>query len=497
MYDTTNGERYSARQSIREVIMRERDVDALGNGLRGELIGRDDAAYDAARRVWNGLIDRHPSLIVRCADADDVVASLRFAQAHDLDVAVRGGGHSVAGFGTCDDGIVIDLGRMKGIEVDADRRVARAQGGVIWQELDRETQRSGLATAGGVISTTGIGGLTLGGGFGWLSRRLGATVDSLLSAEVVTADGQIVTTSAHENEDLFWALRGGGGNFGVVTSFEYRLHQVGPTIFGGWIGYPLERADDLLRLYREWMPTAPDELSADVVLAPPPEEGVPEELLGMPMISVGLCYSGPLAAGEEAIAPLRELGDPALDRTGALPYTTMQSTFDSHVPHGICTHWKTANLSELTDGAIQALLEQFARAPSTGSTSGSTIVIEYLEGAFGRRDEAGTAFNNPGDPYRIIVEANSARASDSEASRDWARGCSEALAPFTTGSVYLNYLGAEGEQQVKNAYGASKFDKLRQIKQVYDPANVFRLNQNIPPEPHRASAHIAPEANVS
>jgi FAD/FMN-containing dehydrogenase len=453
------------------------DVDGLRNELRGELIGPDDAAYDAARRVWNGVIDRHPSLIARCADASDVVASLRFAQDNDLDVAVRGGGHSVAGFGTCDHGLVVDLGRMKGIRVDADRRVARADGGVLWQELDRQTQRVGLATAGGVISTTGIGGLTLGGGFGWLSRRFGATVDNLLSAEVVTADGRIVTASAGENEDLFWALRGGGGNFGVATSLEYRLHPVGPRVFGGFLAYPVERAAELLRFYREWTPTVPDELSADVVFAPPPEEDATDGVQGVPMVSVGFCYSGPVEDGEKAIAPLREFGEPLLDESGELLYTTMQSTFDPHVPAGIYTHWKTANLAELSDGAIQALLEQFALAPA----SGSTIVIEHLDGAYGRRDEASTAFSHAGETYRVIVEANSFRAADSDASRDWARGVSEAVAPFTTGSIYLNYLGAEGDEQVRRAYASAKFETLRQIKQAYDPENVFRLNQNIPP----------------
>jgi FAD/FMN-containing dehydrogenase len=458
--------------------MRENDLQALGRELHGDVIDARDATYDAARQVWNGLIDRHPALIAQCVDAADVAASLRFAQDHDLVVAVRGGGHSIAGYGTCDSGIVIDLGRMKAIDVDMSERIARAQGGVTWGELDRETQRFGLATPGGVISTTGIAGLTLGGGFGWLSRRFGATVDNLLAAQVVTADGQIIRASAEENAELFWGLRGGGGNFGVVTSFEYRLHPVGPMIFGGFVGYPIERAPAFLRFYREWMPTVPDELSADVVLLSPlPGEGIDPSLVGKPMITLGLCYSGPVENGEEQIASLRAFGDPELELLGPLPFTEMQSAYDSYVPHGICAYWQTAHCKGLSDGLIISVLDQFSRRTSARSM----VVIEYLAGAFGRRDEATTAFTNPGDPYRVLVEAISVAPEEGERNVAWANAASDSLAPFSSGSVYLNYLGSEGEERVKIAYGSAKYAQLMRLKQAYDPTNVFRLNQNIAP----------------
>jgi len=459
-------------------VIDEEAAQTLKAGLRGEVILPDDEGYETARRVWNGLIDRRPALIARCAGAADVLDAVRFAHANDLVVAVRGGGHNLGGFGTCDGGIVIDLSLMKGIRVDPRSRVVRAEGGVKWGELDHETQAFGLATTGGLVSTTGIAGLTLGGGSGWLSRKHGFSCDNLLSADVATADGRLLTASHDENDDLFWGLRGGGGNFGIVTSFEYRVHPVGPMILGGAVFYPVEQAMDFLRFYREWTPTLPDEVGTDAAFLTAPEAPfIPEHLQGTPMIGLALCYSGPLEGGEEAIKGLREFGPPAIDLVGPMPYTALQGMFDPFFPHGICSYWKTEYVDDLSDGAIETIISHVAKAPSALPQ----LHIEHQRGAVARVGRDETAFSHRDAGYRVLAVALWTDPAETEMQVEWAREGSRAIKPFSTGGVYLNFLGEEGEDRVRAAYRPETYARLAALKAKYDPTNFFRLNQNIKP----------------
>jgi FAD/FMN-containing dehydrogenase len=453
--------------------------DELGGSFRGELLLPTSPGYDTARRIWNGAIDRHPARIARCTGAADVVAAVRFARERNLVVAVRSGGHGVAGHALCDDGLVIDLSPMKGIRVDPATRTARAEAGVLWGELDRETQLFGLATVGGIVTHTGIAGLTLGGGLGWLMRKHGATVDNLLSADVVTAQGEIVTASEEENPDLFWAIRGGGGNFGIVTSFEYRLHPVGPVVLAGPVFHPLGDAPEVLRFYREFIAAAPDELTMifDLSVAPP-LPFLPEEVHGKPIVMVGACYAGPPNEGAEVVRPLKQFGRPIVDLLEPKPYTALQSMFDPLVPHGWHRYWKSVELPPLTDDAIDTLVEHVAAITSPRSY----CIVFQLGGALARVGEDETAFSQRDAAHNVNINAVwTEEDPDAERHIAWARDFFDAMQPHAGGRVYLNFLGDEGGNRVRQAYGARNYERLVELKRAYDPTNFFRLNQNIEP----------------
>src|SRR5262245_54215638 len=453
--------------------------DEFDESFRGELLLPTSPGYDTARRIWNGAIDRHPACIARCTGGVDVVAAVRFARERDLVVAVRSGGHGVGGQALCDGGLVIDLSPMKGIRVDPATRTGRAQAGVLWGELDGETQLFGLATVGGIVSHTGVSGLTLGGGIGWLMRKYGATVDNLLSVDLVTADGELVTASEDENPDLFWGVGGGGGKCGIVPSFEYRLHPVGPTVLAGPIFHPLEDAPDVLRSYREVAAAAPDELTTIVELElAPPLPFLPEDVHGQPIVMVGACYAGPPEDGAEVVAPLKEFGNPIVDRLEPKPYLAMQSMFDPLVPHGWHRYWKSVELPPLTDDAIDTLIDHTSRITSPRSY---TIILQ-LGGALGRVPEGATAFSQRDAAHNVVINAVwTEDDSDAHGHIAWARDFFDGLQPHARDRVYVNLLGDEGLDRVRQAYGTEKYDRLVELKRRYDPTNFFRLNQNIPP----------------
>jgi FAD/FMN-containing dehydrogenase len=455
------------------------EVERLRAGVRGPAILPTDPGYDAARAIWNGAIDRHPACIVRCTGAADVVAAVRFARERDLLVAVRSGGHGVGGHALCDGGLVIDLSPMKGIRVDPATRTARAEAGVLWGELDRETQLFGLATVGGIVTHTGIAGLTLGGGIGWLMRKHGATVDNLLSADVVTAQGEIVTASEEENPDLFWAIRGGGGNFGIVTSFEYRLHPVGPIVLAGPVFHLLEDAPAVLRVYREFIAAAPDEVTTIFELSvAPPAPFLPEEVHGKPIVMVGACYAGSPDEGAEVVRPLKQLGRPIVDLLEPKPYTALQSMFDPMVPHGWHRYWKSVELPPLTDDAIDTLVEH---APAVTSPKSYCIVFQ-LGGALARVGDDETAFSQRDAAHNVNINAVwTEEDPDGERHVAWARDFFDAMQPHAGERVYVNFLGEEGGNRVRQAYGARNYERLVELKRAYDPTNFFRLNQNIEP----------------
>ena len=444
-------------------------VDALRASLSGALLRPGDAGYDDARTIFNGMIDRRPGLIARCAATGDVAKAVRFARERGLIVSVRGGGHNVAGNAICDGGLMIDLTPMKGIRVDPAARTARAQGGVTWREFDRETQAYGLATTGGAISSTGIAGLTLGGGFGWLGRSYGMSCDNLLSADVVLADGSIVTASADENADLFWGLRGGGGNFGVVTSFEYRLHPV-TSILGGMLLYPFEQAGAVLRAARDFNQSSPDQMSVFGVLMTAPD--------GNKVIALLVCYNGPIEQGEALLRPLRERTNPMADLVAPITYEQQQTLLDDGFPFGLQNYWKSEFLKRLPDEAIDVLVEQFSAVPSPLSA----LVLEQFGGAYRRVGADETAFVHRDWDYNFLIIARWTDPAEADRNIQWARGVWQAVQPFASGGVYVNYLepGQEGADRVRAAYGPV-YDRLVALKNRYDPSNFFRLNQNIRP----------------
>jgi FAD/FMN-containing dehydrogenase len=454
-------------------------ISELAGSFAGAVIAPGDPAYDDARQVWNGAIDRRPALIARCGGVPDVVAALRHARERDLLVAVRGGGHGVAGQAVCDDGLVIDLSPMRAIAVDPAARTARAQAGVLWGELDGATQEHGLATVGGIVTHTGIAGLTLGGGIGWLMRRHGATVDNLLSADLVTAEGELLRAGADEHPELFWGLRGGGGNFGIVTSFEYRLHAVGPTVLAGPIYYALEDAPEVLRVYRDYAAQAPDELTTILNLRQaPPLPFLPAALHGRPVLTVAVCYAGPIERGEQVLAPLRGCGRPLVDAIGPRPYVELQELFDPAVPHGWHYYWKSCELPPLQDGAIDTLVEHAARIASPRSY----VIVFQLGGAVARVGEHDTAYGQRDAAHNVNI--NAVWLPDDPARDEhvrWTRECFAALEPFSTGRAYVNFLGDEGRERVRAAYGRERYARLVALKRAHDPDNVFRLNQNIDP----------------
>ena len=447
------------------------------SNLTGTLLTPESPGYDEARTIWNAMIDRRPGLIVRCHDAKDVAGAVRFARAHDLLVAVRGGGHNIAGNAVCDGGLVIDLSPMRSIRVDETARTARVGAGCTLGDVDRTTQGYGLATPLGVNSTTGIAGLTLGGGFGWLSRRLGLTIDNLLSAEVVTAEGEIVRASATENPDLFWAIRGGGGNFGIVTRFEFQLHPVGPTVLSGLVVHPLVRAGDVLRFYREFLPTTPEEFSCWFVLRlAPPLPFLPPEWHGKPILALAMCWSGDLAEGERVAAPLRSFGKPLADVVAPHPYADWQTALDPLLTPGFRNYWKSHDFRELSDGLIEVLLEHAGRIPDPNTE----IAYAQLGGAVSRVPADATAYGHRDAEFVMNVHGRWSDPGKDEACIRWARDLFRAAAPFATGSVYVNFMTQEEGDRVRAAYGAN-YDRLTELKGRYDPRNLFRMNQNILP----------------
>jgi FAD binding domain/Berberine and berberine like len=449
----------------------------LESGFRGELVRGGDPAYEEHRKVWNGSIDRFPSLVARCAGVADVIAAVRFARRTAVDVAVRGGGHSFAGLSTCDGGLVIDLAPMKGVRVDPDARTARAQAGVLLGELDRETQAFGLAVPAGIVTHTGLAGLTLGGGIGWLQRKLGLTVDQLLSVDVVTAEGELVRASEHENADLFWGIRGGGGNFGVVTEFEYRLNPVGPIVLAGPILWATEDSPQVLRFYREWVADVPDDLTTIVVhRRAPATAAVPSELHFKHVVMVGCCFAGPVDEGEEVLKPLRRFGSPLADLCAPTPFVTHQALFDPTFPHGRWYYFRSRDVAALTDEVIDVCVDHALRIVSPHSG----FPIFQLGGAIARVGEGETAFNGRAAGHTININGIAETADDFDREREWVRGFSSALEPHQT-SVYVNFLMDEGEERVREAYGPQKYERLRELKRKYDPGNLFHLNQNITP----------------
>ena len=454
-------------------------VEEFRATLHGTLIQPDDESYDEARAVWNGLIDRRPRLIVRCSGAADVASAVRFARAHGLEIAVRGGGHNVSGTAVCDDGIVIDLSRMRAVWVDPHTRTARVQGGALWGDVDHETQAHGLATTGGIVSHTGVAGLTLGGGIGWVMRKHGLTVDNLRSADVVTATGEFVRASEAENPDLFWALRGGGGNFGIVTSFEFTLHPVGPTVLAGSIYWAAGDTGDVLRFYRNFVRDAPDELGLVVKFGTiPPLSVVPEDLHWRPAVSVGTCYAGPVEEGERVLRPLRDHGKPLLDLVSPKPYLTHQRGLDSTVLHGWHYYWKSTDLPELSDELIDVIVDHAFSAESPRSYT----VLFHLGGAVSRVSDDATAYAGRSAPHNINVNGVWRTDDDyAESETDWTRQFFDALEPYREG-VYVNFLDADDDsQRVREAYGERTYHRLAKIKAEFDPDNVFHLNQNIEP----------------
>ena len=430
----------------------EKALMKLRENVNGEIIGPEDEGYEDARKVWNGIIDKHPSVIVRCADEDDVANSLEFARTNNLEIAVRGGGHNVAGFSTCDDGIVIDLSPMKKIEIDKNTGTARAQAGLTWAEFDKATQEEGLATTGGLISTTGIAGFTLGGGFGWLVRKYGMTIDNLLSVDMILANGKRISASPSENPDLFWGVRGGGGNFGIVTSFNYKLHHVGPEVYGGVLFYPFSKAKELLRFYNSWVRTIPDELSTTLAfITAPPEPFVPEELVGSQMVIVAACFVGDKEDGEKAIKPLRDFAPAAIDVVGPIPYVALQGMLDASAPKGIHSYWRTQYLNDITDDSIDTIVEQTSILKNLSPFS--ALHIHHWEGAISRVKADETAFSQRDARFVINVVGLWQAEDDADKHINWVKNFSDKIMPFSTGNKYLNFLADTGEDKVLAAYG--------------------------------------------
>jgi FAD/FMN-containing dehydrogenase len=443
------------------------DIAQLRQTIRGELVFPDDPGYAQARRVWNGMVDKRPAAVIYCASPDDVIAAVNFARTRNLVVAVRAGGHNVSGSSVCDAGVVIDVSRMKRIEVDPVQRIARAQAGLNLGEFDAATQSYGLATTMGVNADTGIAGLTLGGGFGKLGRKHGLSCDNLMAAEIVTADGRLLTASATENVDLFWAIRGGGGNFGIVTTFEFRLFPVGPLLLAGSVLHAYNDARGAMRFYHAFASAAPDELSLDAALV--------TATSGERIFSISACYIGPIDEGEQVLKSLRAYGTPVEDRIAPISYLQIQSAGDSIFPRGRRYYWKAQFMREITDEAIDLLLANYATAPTE-----SLVVFQQVGGAISRIPIADTPYANRDalyDCFPISIWDNSA---DDEAHIRWARDLWDAMRPFSTGGVYANNLGEEGIDRVRAAYGEN-YPRLVAVKNKYDPTNFFRFNQNIRP----------------
>jgi FAD/FMN-containing dehydrogenase len=447
-------------------------------GFKGQLLHPGDADYDGARMVFNGMIDRKPALISRCTNAEAVAEAVDLARDQDLPLSVYGGGHGVTGSAVVDVGICIDLRGMKGVAVDADARTVRAEAGLTWGELDAATQEHGLAVTGGRVTTTGIAGLALGSGDGWLSRKLGFTCDNLVKAEVVTADGRQVVASDGENADLFWGLRGGGGNFGVVTAFHFRLHPIGPIVLGGMLMYPAGMAADVTRFWRDFILAAPDEVGSGMAfITAPPEEFVPEPVRGQPVVGIVVCYAGDPDEGEEVLRPLREFGPPGMDMIDRMPYVSVQQLIDAANPKGLLNYWSADFLAELPDKAIDTFVEHATKPVSPMSQ----MLILAGGGAIARVDEEATAFGQRQAPFNTHFLSMWEDPADTTTNVAYVKEIAAAMKPWTTGQAYLNFIGDEGEGRVEAAFGPEKFAKLQVLKAKWDPTNLFRHNQNIPP----------------
>ena len=447
-------------------------------GFLGDVLEAGDDGFEAARQIWNGDIQRQPAVIARCTGPADVLTAVRFSRERELPMAIRGGGHAVAGHAVCDGGLMIDLSAMTGVRVDPAAGTVRAQGGCLWRHVDHETQAFALAVTGGIVTHTGIGGLTLGGGIGHLMRSFGLSIDNLVSCDVATADGEFLVASADENPDLFWGLRGGGGNFGVVTSFKYKLHRLGPIVLAGVLAWPMAEAGAVLRFFREFVAEAPDEVGimANLRLAPALPT-FPEELHGRPIVALIVCHTGPVDEAEKALRSLREFKAPILDTVGPKAYAAHQAVFDPAYPHGRHYYWKAWKLPPLTDEAIDVIVGQADAITSPLSA----IPIFTLGGAVGRVDDDATAFTGRNAAHDINFVA-SWLPDDPEPERHkaWARAAWAAMRPFASG-VYVNFMSDESATQVRVAYGDGKYDRLAGLKSKYDPSNVFRFNQNIAP----------------
>ncbi len=453
------------------------EVEALSGKLHGSLIDENNVSYDEARKIWNGMIDRRPGLIVRCADAADAVAAVRFARDHGLLVSVRGGGHGIAGNAICDGGLVIDLSQMKSVRVDPTMQKAWVEPGATLADVDKETQAFGLAMPTGINSTTGISGLTLGGGFGWISRKLGLTIDSLLSADVVTADGELKHASSTENPDLFWALRGGGGNFGVVTAFEFQLHKLGPQVLSGLIVHPLENAEAVLKGYRKALESAPDELTCWAVLRQaPPLPFLPSEWHGKEVLVLALCHCGDIEAAQREASELRAIGKPIVDVVAPHAFVDWQQALDPLLTPGARNYWKTHDFTELSDPAIRILTEAARKLPGPECE----IFIGHVGGAAARVATDATAFPQRSSHFAMNVHARWREPEQDRPCIEWARGIFEAAKPYAVGTAYINFMPEDEVDRVESAYGGN-YRRLAEVKRRYDPQNLFRVNQNVRP----------------
>jgi FAD/FMN-containing dehydrogenase len=455
----------------------ERTLAPFPETFRGPVLREGDEGYDEARSVFNGAVDRRPAMIARCFGVADVVDAVKHARDNELEISIHGGGHSAPGYAVCEGGLMIDLSPMKGVKIDPATRRAHAQAGLTWAELDRETQLHGLAVTGGRISTTGIAGLTLGAGSGWLERKYGYTCESLISAEVVTADGEVVTASADENPDLLWGLRGGGGNFGVVTSFEYQLHPVGPIVLGGMLMWPREVAGELIRYYREFMAKAPDDMcGAMAFLTAPPFDFVPEIIRGKPVCGVIVCWLGDMEEGEELVRELRDFGQPALDLVQPIPYTAQQQLIDAGNPPGRRQYWKADNVSELTDDAADTLVDWANRVKSPFSV----VLVQPLGGALARMAKEDTAVGRHDAEFTFHAIGQWEDPAMDDEMIAWARGLGEAMKPYTIEGVPVHFSTDQDEEAMRHSHG-DKYERLVALKDKWDPANAFHLNQNVRP----------------
>ena len=456
--------------------MNSSGIQQLRESVRGAVITAEDQEYDVARRVYNAMIDRRPAVIVRPANTGDAMTAVRFANDHDLPIAVRGGSHSVPGFGTCDDGVVVDLSSRRGVRVDPLTLTARAEGGATWGDFNAATYPFGLATTGGIISTTGVGGLTLGGGIGYLARGMGLSCDSLISADVVTADGTFHVASEKDNLDLFWALRGGGGNFGVVTSFEFRLHPV-KDIYGGPMFFELDRAGDVLRFFREFILDAPEELGAfPAFQIAPPLPFIPEDRHGEPFVAIVACWAGPLEDGEKALQPFHDIAPVVAEHVGPMPYPALNSAFDALVPPGLQHYWKANFNSELTDEAIEAHLTHGPKLPAVNST----VHIYPINGACHRVAKDATAFAYRDATFATVIAGMWPDPAENDANTAWVRDYYDATAPHSEEGGYVNFMAEDDQDRIRANYKGN-YERLASLKREHDPGNLFRLNQNIKP----------------
>jgi FAD/FMN-containing dehydrogenase len=454
------------------------ELGRLQDQLEGTIVVPGDVDYENLRKIWNGYFDRKPAVIVRCVTTDDVVAAVNFARENDIPVSVRGGGHNSAGTAACDDGMMIDLGLLKDIRLNSKERTVKVQGGCLWADVDSLLQESGLAIPCGVISHTGVGGLTLGGGFGWLSRKYGLTIDSLISAEVVSADGEIVSASEKENADLFWAIRGGGGNFGIVTEFEFKCSHIGTEVYAGVIVKRIENLKEYLKFHREFVRTMSDDMTIwTVVRYAPPVPFIPESMHGKQVVLIPFTWLGDPQQGKEILEPLRQATETIGDGSGVYPYKAWQTAFDGLVPHGARNYWKSHHLTELSDECI----EVFAKYAATMPTDECEIFIPHMEGAIARVPAEATAFSFRNTPFVLNVHTRWQNSDDDKRCIDWANDIHKATQPFSRG-VYVNFLSNEGEERVKQAFTAEAWTRLMEAKKKWDPQNFFRSNQNISPK---------------